>query len=140
MHWTGHMENTFDHLAPDAYLLTGWACQIQKDHNTAIACFREVIKTCPHHSLAYGASAASALAIGDFENAKIWIHEALKWARGDGYWIHLVTQCTMWYRNKQQAELKETLLWVKKVLTAEPNRIPPRVKTQLAELVPLILK
>lgn len=140
LHWTGHMENTFDHLSPDAYLLTGWACQIQKDHSTAIACFREVIKTCPHHSLAYGASAASAIAIGDFDNAKVWIQEALRWARGDGYWLHLVTQCTLWHRNQQPSELKETLLWVKKVLTAEPNRIPPRVKTQLAELVPLILK
>ena len=139
-HWTGHMENTFDHLAPDAYILTGWACQIQKDHNTAIACFKEVIKTCPHHSLAYGASAASALAIGDFENAKIWLKEALTWSRGDGYWLHLVTQCTMWYRNQQTEALKETLLWVKNILDTEPQRIPPRVKTQLAALVPLILK
>jgi hypothetical protein len=140
LHWAGHMENTFDHLAPDAYLLTGWACQIQKDHQTAISCFKEVLKTCPHHSLAYGASAASAIAIGDFDNAKVWIQEALTWARGEGYWIHLVTQCTMWFRNKQHAELKETLLWVKGILAAEPDRIPARVKTQLAELVPLILK
>lgn len=140
LHWTGHMENIFDHLAPDAYLLTGWACQIQKDHNTAIACFQEVIKTCPHHSLAYGASAASAIALGDFENAAIWIQEALKWSRGEGYWLHIVTQCTMWFRNKQQKELKETLLWVKTILATEPDRIPPRIKTQLAELIPLILK
>jgi len=140
LHWTGHMENIFDHLAPDAYLLTGWACQIQKDHNTAIACFQEVLKTCPHHSLAYGASAASALSMGDFDNAALWIKEALKWARGEGYWLHVVTQCTMWFRNKQQQELKDTLLWVKTILATEPERIPPRVKTQLAELIPLILK
>jgi tetratricopeptide (TPR) repeat protein len=140
LHWTGHMETIFDHLAPDAYLLTGWACQIQKDHKTAIACFSEVIKTCPHHSLAYGASAASALALGDFDTASKWTHEALKWARGEGYWIHVVTQCTMWYRSKQHKELKEALLWVKSILKTNPEQIPPRVKNQLSELVPLILK
>lgn len=140
LHWAGHMEHLFDDLAPDAYLLTGWACQLQKDHDTAIACFQEVIKTCPHHSLAYGASAASALALGDFEHAERWITLALTWARGDIYWIQMVTLCTLLYRKQDLEKLKTILVWIKQILETSPEKIPPRVKTQLSELVPLIRK